>query len=58
LIVKAVVLGTVSAWQLAAGAISIGLCALGSLWLAANAFRSESIRFGAAGGWRDLFRLR
>jgi sodium transport system permease protein len=58
LIVKAVVLGNVTGWQLAVGALSIGLCALASLWLAANAFRSEAIRFGSAGGWRELFRLR
>jgi sodium transport system permease protein len=58
LLIKAVVLGNVTGRQLAASAASIVACALISLWLASNAFRSESIRFGAKGGWRDLFRIR
>jgi sodium transport system permease protein len=58
LVVKAVVLGNVSAVHLALTAASITVFGLVALWLAANAFQSEAIRFGGLAGWRDLFRNR
>lgn len=55
LLIKATVLGTA---QLLHGAITVVVtvaCALFSLWLAGNAFRSEALRFGGAESWRELF---
>ena len=56
LLVKSVVLGT-AGWADVLGVFGATLAfALGALWMAAGAFRSERLRFGGQGGWRELFR--
>lgn len=56
LLVKAVILGAARPIDIAITLASIGLCSLGALKLAANAFASESLRFGGTESWRGLFR--
>jgi ABC-2 type transport system permease protein len=43
------------AWQLIASVIILTLSALGSLWLAAKAFRLGMLRYGKRVGWREIF---
>jgi sodium transport system permease protein len=56
LVIKAVVLGNVSTVPILLTLLSIGVCVAAAVWLAANAFKSEAIRFGGVESWRDLFR--
>jgi len=56
LMVKAVVLGAAQPLHVVITVGSIGLCSLGALKLAANAFASEALRFGGTESWRELFR--
>jgi sodium transport system permease protein len=58
LLVRAVVLGPVPWTHVGLTLVSVGLCCVGAIWMAANAFKSEKLRFGGTEGWRDLFRLR
>lgn len=55
LMVKAVVLGAAHPLHVAITVLSIAVCSLGSLKLAANAFASEALRFGGTESWRALF---
>lgn len=56
LMVKAVVLGAAHPLHVVITVASIGVCSLGALKLAANAFSSEALRFGGTESWRALFR--
>ncbi len=58
LLVKGAVLGTATWSHLALVVSSVGICAAIAVWMAANAFKSEALRFGGAESWRELFRLR
>lgn len=57
LVVRSVVLGNVQAAEVAITLLSVCLCCAGGIFLAANAFKSEALRFGGAEGWRELFRF-
>ncbi|MFT3706213.1 MAG: ABC transporter permease [Archangium sp.] len=56
LLIKAAVLGTATALQVALTTVSILVCALVALKTAASAFNSEVFRFAGTGGWGSLFR--
>jgi sodium transport system permease protein len=56
LLVKATVLGTVQPLPAILTMVTVMLCAVGALWLAASAFQSEVFRFSGTGGWKELFR--
>lgn len=58
LLVKGAVLGTATWSHLALVLASVSLCAGIAIWMAANAFKSEALRFGGAESWRELFRFR
>ncbi|MHB8875889.1 MAG: ABC transporter permease [Myxococcaceae bacterium] len=58
LLVKATILGTAQPLHVAIAVASVALCSVGTLWIAANAFQSEALRFGGTESWRDLFRFR
>jgi len=58
LVIKASILGSVSPLHLVLTTASVLMCVALAVWLAANAFGSEAIRFGGAAEWRDLFRRR
>ena len=58
LLVKAVPLGAAQPLHVALTALSTLAASAVGLWLSANAFRSEALRFGGPGAWRDLFRIR
>lgn len=58
LLVRAVALGSVPWEHVALTILSVGGCCAAAVWMAANAFKSEALRFGGVEGWRDLFRLR
>jgi sodium transport system permease protein len=57
LLVKAVVLGTAQWEHVGLTFVSVATCSAAAVALAANAFSSESLRFGGAESWRDLFRF-
>ncbi len=57
LMVKAAVLGAAQPLHVVITVASILLCSLGALKLAANAFTSESLRFGGTESWKALFGL-
>ncbi len=46
------------AWQLVASVIILTLSALGSMWLAARAFRLGMLRYGKRLEWREIFQRR
>lgn len=46
------------AWQLAASLVILTLSALGSMWLAARAFRLGMLRYGKRLEWREIFQRR
>jgi hypothetical protein len=56
LLVKAVVLGAAQPLHVAITILSVLVCSLGTTHMAANAFRSETLRFGGTESWRELFR--
>lgn len=58
LLVKGAVLGTATWSHLGVVLVSVGVCAALAIWMAANAFKSEALRFGGTESWRELFRLR
>lgn len=58
LLIKAAVLGTATPLQVGLTAVSISLCALLAVRVAASAFNSEVFRFAGTGGWSALFRRR
>jgi sodium transport system permease protein len=58
LLIKAVILGTAGWHHLALTVASSLACAAAAVVLAANAFRSEAVRFGGPESWRELFRAR
>lgn len=58
LLVRAVVLGPVPWTHVVLTLISVSACCGAALWMAANAFKSEALRFGGVEGWRELFRLK
>ncbi len=46
------------AWQLIASLVILTLSALGSMWLAARAFRLGMLRYGKRLDWREIFQQR
>jgi ABC-2 type transport system permease protein len=46
------------AWQLVASVVILTLSALGSIWLAARAFRLGMLRYGKRLDWREIFQRR
>jgi ABC-2 type transport system permease protein len=42
-------------WQLVASLVILTLCAVGSMWLAARAFRLGMLRYGKRLDWREVF---
>lgn len=56
LLIKATILGAAHASHVAITFVSVAICSLGALKLAANAFQSEALRFGGTDAWRELFR--
>lgn len=55
LLVKATMLEAAHPLHVIETVATTGVCALVSLWLAANAFQSEALRFGGERSWRSLF---
>ncbi len=55
LLIKAVILQAAQPVHVVITFVSVGLCALGTLKLAANAFHSEALRFGAVRSVKELF---
>ncbi len=47
---------TLPAWEVTLNLGLLFLCAAGSLWLAARAFRRGMLRYGKSLSWRELFR--
>ena len=58
LVVKAAALGNATWAPVLVTVASVSACVVVALWLAANAFRSEAIRFGGIDAWREVFRRR
>jgi ABC-type Na+ efflux pump permease subunit len=58
LLVKAVILQTLTPLTVGLTLLTTVLFGAFTLFLATNAFESEALRFGVAGAWRDLFRRR
>jgi sodium transport system permease protein len=55
LLIKATALGAAQPLHVAIAIASVMACSVGAIWLAANAFQSEAVRFGGADNWRELF---
>jgi sodium transport system permease protein len=58
LLIKAVLLESVGAGLVVGVMVSNACVAAVGLWLAANAFRSEALRFGGVESWRELFQFK